>query len=67
MPGTPRPSVVTDPFPARRTYRLDPARCLAAFTTRHLFGLAKVDGSVTVVDGHVTIGADPADPRHAGP
>lgn len=46
-------------LPAAGSYEVDPARSSATFTTRHLFGLAEVTGSMALVDGQVTIAADP--------
>ena len=47
-------------LPAAGTYQMDPARSSTTFITRHLFGLGRVTGSLAVLDGQVTIGADPA-------
>ena len=59
MPRTPRPAAPTVGLPAAGTYQVDPARSRITFTTRHLFGLGKVTGSLAVLDGKVTITADP--------
>ena len=37
-------------------YRIDPTRSTVAFTTRHLFGLAPVHGTFTLLDGEIHIG-----------
>ena len=47
-------------LPAAGRYQVDPARSSATFTTRHLFGLGKVTGSLALLDGQVTVAADPA-------
>ncbi len=52
------PSLVGLPVPG--SYQLDPSRSGTTFTTRHLFGLGTVVGSMAVLDGQVTIAADPA-------
>jgi polyisoprenoid-binding protein YceI len=45
--------------PPSGTYRVDPVTSTVHFTTRHLFGLARVKGSFAVVSGEVII-AQPA-------
>jgi polyisoprenoid-binding protein YceI len=45
--------------PAGR-YALDPARTSVSFVTRHMFGLARVRGTLSVTGGYLTI-ADPAE------
>jgi polyisoprenoid-binding protein YceI len=47
--------------PAAGSYRLDPARSTIAFRTKHLFGLAGVQGSLKIASG--TIDVDPSVPR----
>jgi polyisoprenoid-binding protein YceI len=37
-------------------YRIDPQRSTVAFTTRHMFGLAPVRGTFTLLDGEIRIG-----------
>lgn len=59
-PSTPSHAAPAVRLPAAGTYRLDPARSSTTFTTRHLFGLGKVTGSLAVLHGQVTIAADPA-------
>ncbi len=44
--------------PPAGAYRVDPSATTIEFHTRHLFGLAGVDGSFTVVSGSITV-ADP--------
>lgn len=61
QPSTPSYTVPAHRLPAPGTYRLDPARSSTTFTTRHLFGLGKVTGSLAVQDGQVTIAADAAE------
>lgn len=58
-PSTPGHAAPTVSLPAAGTYRIDPARSSTTFTTRHLFGLGKVTGSLAVLDGKVAIAADP--------
>lgn len=60
VPNTPSSETPSPTLPASGTYRLDPARSSTSFTTRHLFGLAKVTGSLAVIDGQVTVATDPA-------
>jgi polyisoprenoid-binding protein YceI len=55
MPDTPAAAVQ---IPAAGTYRLDPAASSVSFATRHLFGLAGVGGTFSLVSGEITI-ADP--------
>lgn len=59
--GSSNPNTADPGLPATGTYRLDTTRSRATFTTRHLFGLGTVRGSLAVVGGQVTVGADPAD------
>lgn len=59
-PRSSNPTTASVGLPASGTYRLDPARSRANFTTRHLFGLGTVTGSLAVLDGHVTVRADPS-------
>lgn len=47
--------------PAAGRYRLDPARSTVAFSTRHMFGLAGVKGTMPVVAGDIVV--DPAAPE----
>ena len=58
--NTPRLAASKVRLPAAGSYQVDPARSSASFTTRHLFGLGKVAGSLTLLDGQVTVAADPA-------
>jgi DDE superfamily endonuclease/YceI-like domain len=48
-------------IPAAGRYRIDPARSLVAFRTRHIFGLAAVSGTMRVTVGDITL--DPAVPQ----
>jgi polyisoprenoid-binding protein YceI len=50
------PSIAPERIPAAGYYRLDPLRTEVRFTTRHLFGLGKVTGTVTVRDAEFSIG-----------
>lgn len=49
--------------PAKGRYRLDPVRSSVTFRTRHLFGLARVKGTVPIAAGEVVV--DPAGPDTA--
>lgn len=40
-------------------YQLDPVDSRVEFTTRHLFGLGEVRGSLAVIGGRITIAAEP--------
>ena len=40
---------------APATYRIDPATTTITFTTKHMFGLGSVKGSLAVSDGHVAV------------
>lgn len=60
LPGTPVSPLPLTQLPTSGTYRLDPARSTVFFTTRHLFGLGTVTGTLAAVDGQVTVAADPA-------
>src|ERR1700753_3459186 len=53
VPGSPAPGQLP---PGR--YRIDPVRSAVTFTTRHLFGLAPVRGTLALRDGTVHV-ADP--------
>jgi polyisoprenoid-binding protein YceI len=55
---TPQPAAIA--APAAGTYRIDAARSAIAFTTRHLFGLGTVHGTLTLRDGDIHV----ADPVH---
>ncbi|WP_192809660.1 YceI family protein [Actinomadura rudentiformis] len=55
-PSVPGPTSVG--VPAAGDYRIDPESSAVAFTTRHLFGLAAVQGSFHLHDGHIHV-ADP--------
>lgn len=53
-------STTTDPvtIPTAGDYRIDPSSTTVSFTTRHLFGLARVRGTFRLRDGHIQV-ADP--------
>jgi polyisoprenoid-binding protein YceI len=53
--STPNPSIAPAHTPAAGNYRIDPRRTEVRFTTRHLFGLGGVTGTVTLRDGEFTI------------
>lgn len=59
MTTTPSLAVTPVKLPAASRYQVDPARSTTTFTTRHLFGLGEVTGSLAVLNGQVTIAADP--------
>jgi polyisoprenoid-binding protein YceI len=42
-------------------YRIDPARSTVTFTTRHVFGLASVRGTLRLRDGHLHVAEPPAE------
>ncbi len=58
--STPNSTAPAVSLPAAGTYQIDPARSGTTFTTRHLFGLGKVTGSLAMLDGQVIIAAEPA-------
>lgn len=58
--STPGPAAPQVRLPAAGCYRVDPARSSASFTTRQLFGLRKVTGSLALLAGQVAVAADPA-------
>src|SRR5882724_10279746 len=45
-------------LPTTGTYRFDPARSMIDFTTKHMFNLARVKGSFSLVSGQLIV-ADP--------
>jgi polyisoprenoid-binding protein YceI len=45
-------------IPSQGRYQIDPARSSVAFTTRHLFGLGPVRGTLALRDGEIHV-ADP--------
>ena len=47
--------------PTAGRYRLDPAPSSVTFRTRHLFGLARVNGTMPIIGGDIVI--DPAVPE----
>ncbi|MFC9945007.1 YceI family protein [Streptomyces pratensis] len=47
--------------PAPGTYTIDPERSTITFRTRHVFGLAGVDGSFSVLSGRIRIAAEAAE------
>ncbi|MEV8231239.1 YceI family protein [Streptomyces sp. NPDC079167] len=47
--------------PAPGTYTIDPGRSTITFRTRHVFGLAGVDGSFSVLSGRIRIAAEAAE------
>jgi polyisoprenoid-binding protein YceI len=51
---------VTVPAPPGR-YTIDPERSTVTFTTRHLFGLAPVRGTLALRDGQVEVAGTPGD------
>lgn len=48
-------------LPSDGTYEIDPTRSTVTFATRHLFGLAGVNGTFTVHDGTITVATDDED------
>lgn len=52
-------STAVRPSIAAGTYRIDPARTTVRFDMREMFGLKPVQGTFTVRDGTVVVGADP--------
>lgn len=57
--STPIPSFAPESTPAAGYYRLDPLRTEVRFSTRHLFGLGGVTGTVKLRDAEFNI-TDPA-------
>jgi polyisoprenoid-binding protein YceI len=55
------PSVAPERTPAAGYYRIDPLRTEVRFTTRHLFGLGGVSGTVKVRDAEFNIGSPTSD------
>src|SRR3712207_6730246 len=49
--------------PAAGSYRIDPARSRIAFTTRHLFGLGAVHGTIDLEDGGIRVAERVEDSR----
>ncbi|MBM7441020.1 YceI family protein [Streptomyces sp. HB132] len=47
--------------PAPGTYTIDPGRSSIAFRTRHVFGLAGVDGSFSVLSGQIRVADEAAE------
>jgi polyisoprenoid-binding protein YceI len=47
--------------PAPGRYRIDPEHSTVTFTTRHLFGLGAVRGTLALRDGQVDVGASDGD------
>ncbi|MCW2495745.1 YceI family protein [Jatrophihabitans sp.] len=54
--STPIPSIAAERTPAAGYYRIDPLRTEVRFTTRHLFGLGGVSGTVQLRDAEFSIG-----------
>ena len=48
-------------LPTTGSYQIDPARTTLAFTTKHMFGLGTVHGTMAVRSGVLRAGASPAD------
>ncbi|MFC5173690.1 YceI family protein [Streptomyces mutomycini] len=48
-------------LPAPGTYTIDPSRSTITFRTRHVFGLAGVDGSFSVLSGRIRVAAEAAE------
>jgi polyisoprenoid-binding protein YceI len=55
-----RPPVAVPPPPPGR-YAINPERSTVTFTTRHLFGLAPVRGTLALRDGQVDVAETPGD------
>lgn len=55
MSGTP------SDLPPAGTYELDPVGSTISFTTRHMFGLAGVNGTFTLHDGTITVPTEDAE------
>lgn len=47
--------------PASGSYELIPENSTVEFTMRHMFGLGKVHGTFTLIDGEVTVGSAPSE------
>lgn len=55
---TPKASPQATNLPEGR-YTIDSRRSKLTFTTKSMFGMVKVNGSLTVTDGSFTVGSDP--------
>jgi len=54
-------ATTTGQAPPAGTYRIDPQRSTIDISTRHLFGLAAVHGSFTLLDGDIRITDSPGE------